>query len=163
MMNTNLLVFILISLINVILSTVKSILTIKASNLVAAIINAIAYAFNAIVMKQIIGFDNTTTITVVFITNLVGVYFSKWLMDFTKKERVWKIEATVDETQSGKLNCMLLEGNIPFTVVPVERSNSDKKYYSFGIYSSTQKESSYIKFLLKETKAKYVVFENRGL
>ena len=162
-MQTNIVVFALLSLVNVVLSTVKSIWTINASNLVAAIINAVAYAFNSIVIKQLVGFDNVTTIVVVLVTNLIGVYFSKWLLDKMKKDRVWKIEATVDETQSGKLNCMLLEGKIPFTVSTVERNDNGNKHYNFGIYSSSQKESAYIKFLLKETKAKYVVFENRGL
>ncbi|MBR6552554.1 MAG: hypothetical protein IKT89_06915, partial [Clostridia bacterium] len=60
-------------MVNVVLSTVKSILTIKASNLTASLINAISYAFNAIVIKQLVGFDTTTTIVVVVVTNFVGV------------------------------------------------------------------------------------------
>ena len=159
----NLLLFIALSLINVVLSTVKSILTIKASNFVASLINAVSYAFNSIVIKQLVGFDTTTTIIVVVVTNFIGVWFGKWLLEKFRKDSLWKIEATVDDTQSGKLSCMLSLRDIPYTVSEVQRNTSKGKYYNFGIYSTTQDESSYIKFLLKETNAKYTVFESRGL
>lgn len=159
----NLLLFFALSLVNVVLSTVKSILTIKASNLTASLINAISYAFNAIVIKQLVGFDTTTTIVVVVVTNFVGVWFGKWLLEVCRKDSLWKIEATVDGNQSGKLSCMLSLKDIPYTVNEVQRNTSEQKYYNFGIYSTSQDESSYIKFLLKETNAKYTVFESRGL
>lgn len=159
----NLLLFFGLSLVNVILSTIKSILTIKASNFSASLINAISYAFNAIVIKQIAIFDTTTTIAVVIVTNFVGVWFSKWLLEKLRKDSLWKIEATVDDTQSGKLSCMLALRDIPYTVSEVQRNTSEQKYYNFGIYSTSQDESSYIKFLLKDTHAKYTVFESRGL
>lgn len=160
---SNLLLFFALSLINVILSTVKSILTIKASNFVASLINAISYAFNAIVIKQLVGFDTTTTIAVVIITNFVGVWFSKWLLEKCRKDSLWKIEVTVDDSQSGKLSCMLDLKNIPFTVSEVRRNSSNQPYFNFEIYSSSQEESNYIRFLLEETKAKYIVLESRGL
>ena len=159
----NLLLFIALSLINVVLSTVKSILTIKASNFVASLINAVSYAFNAIVIKQLVGFDTTTTIVVVIITNFVGVWFGKCLLEKCRKDSLWKIEATVDNTQSGKLSCMLDTQDIPFTVSEVRRNSSNQPYFNFEIYSSSQEESHYIRFLLEETKAKYIVLESRGL
>ena len=159
----SLLLFFALSLINVILSTVKSILTIKASNFVASLINAISYAFNAIVIKQLVDFDTTTTIIVVIITNFVGVWFGKWLLEKCRKDSLWKIEATVDNTQSGKLSCMLDLQDIPFTVSEVRRNSSNQPYFNFEIYSSSQEESHYIRFLLEETKAKYIVLESRGL
>ena len=150
--------FIILSLINVVLSTVKSVLTIKASPLVATIINTISYAFNALVIKQIAGFDMTTTLFVVIITNLIGVYTGRTITDAMRKDRLWKFEATMSYHDASTFKDMLEEQDIPYMQTEVVRKGQN--CVNISVFSSTQEQSSYIKKHMPED-AKMVVFESK--
>lgn len=147
-------VFVVCTLINVMLSTVKSIMTIKASRGVATIMNAVSYGFYTIVVKQLSGFDIMTTFTVTFVANLIGVYFSMWLLDKFKKDRLWKISVTAIREDALSI------------VKELEKHGIGRNYYkvnthkmAIDIFSENQQESAIIKEILGRYKVKYHVEE----
>ena len=85
----NLLLFILISLINVFLHIFRSILVIKATKFKASLANCITYTFSAVVVKFIADVDLWIAITVQASTNFIGCYVGmliyEWYSKFIKK------------------------------------------------------------------------------
>ena len=68
--------YFIISLINVFLHIVRSILVIKANKLIASLSNCICYTFSAIVIKFIAESDLITAIAVQATTNFIGCYLA---------------------------------------------------------------------------------------
>ena len=83
------LVYILISLINVFLHIVRSILVIKSGKFIASLANSICYTFSAIVIKFIAEVDLWIAICVQASTNFIGcwlaMYFCDWFVKRTKE------------------------------------------------------------------------------
>ena len=87
-MDTGVILFIVFQFINVIISTIKSILTVNGSRMTAAVINAVSYTFYAVVTKMLTEQPFEVVIPVTFLTNLIGVYVAKWILDKTRKEKL---------------------------------------------------------------------------
>lgn len=149
-----LMIFFIINLINVILSTCKSILTVKSTRMIATLINATAYGFYALVVKSMGGFDTTTVVVVTIVANLIGVYFSIWLLDTLKKDRLWKISVTALKDDGIKIANELTELEISRNYYEV---NTHKMV--IDIYSENQKESELIKNILDKYTVKYHITE----
>lgn len=147
--------FVIIQLINVVLSTIKSILTVSGSRWTAAIINAISYTFGAVVTKLITEQNVSIVITVTLFTNIIGVYFAKWILDKTKKERLWSIVSTIKSDDKDKIETELLRRGIQFTLVPAANER-----YHVTLFSYSKGESLLIKEVLESVKAKYYITEN---
>lgn len=77
----------LISFINVILHIFRSILVIKSSKLSASFWNCICYTFSAIVIKYIAEVDLMTAIIVQAFTNFFGCYIGMQLADWYIKNK----------------------------------------------------------------------------
>lgn len=78
--------YLIISFINVVLHIFRSILVIKSSKLSASFWNCICYTFSAVVIKFIAEVDLTTAILVQAFTNFFGCYVGMYLADkFTKR------------------------------------------------------------------------------
>lgn len=82
-----LIIYIIISLINVFLHIVRSILVIKSSKLVASTANCICYTFSAIVIKFIAETDLWIAILVQATTNFIGCYLAMWFCDWILEKR----------------------------------------------------------------------------
>lgn len=78
-------IYFLISLINVILHIVRSILVIKSSKIIASLANCICYTFSAIVIKFIAEVDLYIAIVVQATTNFIGCYIAMILSDYILK------------------------------------------------------------------------------
>lgn len=78
-------IYFLISLINVILHIVRSILVIKSNKLIASLANCICYTFSAIVIKFIAEVDLYIAIVVQATTNFIGCYIAMVLSDYILK------------------------------------------------------------------------------
>ena len=75
-------IYIIISLINVFLHIVRSILVIKSSKFIASLANCICYTFSAIVIKFISEVDLWLAITVQATTNFIGCYLAMIFCDW---------------------------------------------------------------------------------
>ena len=157
-MDTTIIIFFIITLVNVILSTVKSILTVKASRKVAALINAIAYGFYAMVVKQMATVSTSTVVIVTVLCNLIGVYFSMWLLEKFKKDVLWKITVIPKIDAADALKAKLIENGLGFNFYPINTKYGSQ--IGFDIFSATQEESKIIKDILQEVgMIKYHILE----
>lgn len=77
-METNILLYIIISLVNVFLHIFRSILVIKSTKLTASLANCVCYTFSAIVIKFISEVDLWVAIAVQASTNFIGCYIAMW-------------------------------------------------------------------------------------
>lgn len=71
-----LIVYIIISFINVFLHITRSIFVIKSGKFIASLMNCICYTFSAIVIKFIAETDIYTAIAVQATTNFIGCYLA---------------------------------------------------------------------------------------
>ena len=116
------------------------------------LINAICYGFYTLVVKQLGAVDYITAVVVTILANIVGVWISYRIMDLFKKDKLWRITATL-KTKKEFEECIekLTKYNIGYT--PIKDTNS------IDIYSYNQKESAIIKNILNNYDYKYFVQE----
>lgn len=157
-----LLVFIVLNIANVIIQTVKSIATVKCGKVSAAVINAVAYGLYTIVTVYLMcELDLYLKAGIVALCNLVGVYVVKLIEEKARKDKLWKIEATVQNliylTDYIKAGCE--KHKIPYSVLNVE--NVD--YVVFNFYCATQEKSRIVKQICDGCNAKYFVSESKTL
>lgn len=153
-MDKNLIIFIILQLFNVILSTIKSVLTVEASAKTASLFSSISYTIGAITTKLLTEQDFFTLIIVTAISNLIGTYIGKLILEKTKKERLWNIMTTVKDDMADILENELLSNDIQF----VRIAAANNRFY-FNIFSSTREESKTIKDLVVKAHGKYSVVE----
>ena len=153
-----LLTFILLNIANVIIQTIKSIATIKCGKTAAAVVNAVAYGLYTIVtVYMLCELPLWWKAGIVALCNLVGVWVVKYFEEKARKDKLWKVEATVDPVHSKNLMDILDSENVPYNYIDV------KKYYIFNIYCATQAESRCVKETLDLCFAKYFVSETKNL
>ena len=159
-MDTKLLIiFVALNVTNVIIQTVKSIATIKCGKTAAALVNAIAYGlYTVVVVYTVCDLPLWLKVGVVSIANLIGVYVVKLGEEKARKDKLWKVEATVSsqyvERLHGDLSAVKLSHNYIANV---------GKYAIFNVYCETQADSSKAKKLLDYYGAKYFVSETKIL
>ena len=159
-MNTQLLItFIILNILNVIIQTVKSIATVKCGKGIAAVVNAVAFGLYTIVTVYLMcELDLYLKAGVVALCNLVGVYVVKWIEEKARKDKLWKVELTVRAEKTEILKRELEELNLPFKYF-----EGIGKYTEFNVYCATQKDSAFVKELVRRHKAKFFVTESKNL
>lgn len=145
----------------VVLNTLKSIWQIKAGKLLASLSSAICYFVYVFVLIFTTtnfgtGFWGDTIIKAIltFVTNFVGVWVSMRLLERLRKDKLWKIEATIKSEYKEQLNTILYH-NVGFNYIPT----FDQTEYVYNIYSKNKEESEFIKECLAKVNAKYTVYE----
>ena len=157
-MNTKLiLIFIALNIINVILQTVKNIVTIKCGKIAAAVVNAIAFGLYTIVtVYMLCDLNLWLKAGIVAGCNLIGVYVVKLLEEKSRKDKLWKVEATVKGTSAyTELN----NNNISCNCLSTNKNNE----YIINCYCPTQADSVIVKTILDKYEAKYFVTESKTL
>ena len=157
-----LLVFIVLNIANVIIQTVKSIATVKCGKVSAAIINAVAYGLYTVVTVYLMcELDLYLKAGIVALCNLVGVYVVKLIEEKARKDKLWKVEATIPNQGIFAENddCLieLKNANIPMNYIDIN------KYILVNCYCATQTESKVVKEILDKYNAKYFVSESKTL
>lgn len=154
-----LIIFTILTAINVIFSTVKSIMTIKSPPAVAALISGLYYGFyNMVLLYTVADFPMWQKIAVTAFCNIIGVYIVKTAEMKMRKDRLWCIQCTVPNEYVDALHYDLKQANIPNNYV-----ENVGAYSLFFIYSYSQKESEKIKPLLNQYQVKYFVAESKTL
>lgn len=153
-------VFVLLNIVNVILQTVKSIATVKCGKWGASIMNAVAYALYTVVVVYMNadGLGIIWKALVIGLANLVGVYVVKYFEEKNRKDKLWKVEATVNKCYRDELNEALTKVNLSHNYI-----DNIGQYTVFNIYCKTQAESISAKHYLDRYKAKYFVSESKTL
>ena len=154
-----LILFVVMNVLNVIIQTVKSICTIKCGKAVAAIVNAVAYGlYTYIVVLTMCDLPLLSKCLIVAGCNFVGVFVVKFIEEKARKDKLWKIEATVFDPYTKSLHCDLTAEEIPCNYIP-----KIGKWSVFNIYCDSQEKSKKVKILLEKYNAKYFVSESKTL
>ena len=157
-----LILFIIMNVLNVVIQTVKSIATIKCGKMGAAVVNAIAYGlYTYIVVLTMCDLPLLAKCIIVALANFVGVYAVKWGEEKARKDKLWKVEATiVNQGFDPKFDDCIIDlknSGIPFNYIDIN------KYLLINIYCETQADSAKAKEILNQHNAKYFVSESKTL
>ena len=154
-----LIIFIVLNIANVIIQTVKSIATIKCGKAVAALVNAVAYGlYTVVTVYMMCELNLGLKALIVALCNLVGVFVVKWAEEKARKDKLWKVEATVLRGYTQSLRADLDKADIPHNYL-----ENVGKYTLFNIFCSTQKQSAKAKEIMAKYEAKYFVTESKIL
>lgn len=152
-------VFLALNVVNVVIQTVKSIVTINGGKMLAAVINAVTffiYTFCVVYMNAD-GLGLVWKALIIGAINFVGVYVVKLIEEKGRKDKLWKVEATVSREVALDLVRKLKANDLPYNYVDIE------KYYLFNVYCATQAQSAKVKEVLNSYDAKYFVSESKTL
>lgn len=152
-------VFLALNVVNVVIQTVKSIVTISGGKMLAAVINAVTffiYTFCVVYMNAD-GLGLVWKALIIGLINFVGVYVVKLIEEKGRKDKLWKVEATVSREVALDLVRKLKANDLPYNYVDIE------KYYLFNVYCATQAQSAKVKEVLNSYNAKYFVSESKTL
>jgi uncharacterized protein YebE (UPF0316 family) len=160
-LSTFLWIFIALNVVNVVIQTVKSIITINGSKWSASIINAVAYGIYTIVVvfMNADGLGLFWKAIIIGLTNLVGVFIVKLIEEKSRKDKLWKVEATIDSYLILDLHRILNEGGIPHSWLDI--GTTDRVL--LNCYCNTKNDSELVKELLDNADAKYFVSESKVL
>lgn len=155
-----LLLFIIANLLNVSLSTAKSIITIKCGALLSAIVSALYYGFYTwVLVLTMCDLGLYQKILVVGLCNLIGVYIVKYIEEKIRKEKLWKIEISIPETEKNSLHYKLDYANIPHNYI-----ENIGKYAIFNIYCYNKNQTATAKEIIsKYVSVKYFVSESKNI
>lgn len=154
-----LITFIILNVINVIIQTVKSLATVKCGKTVAALVNAVAYGlYTWVIVMTNCELSLWLKCIIVGTANLIGVYVVKLIEEKIRKSKIWKVEATVYNSDTNSLHKELTQKEIPHNYI-----ENIGKYTIFNIYCETERESIIAKKILEAYKAKYFVSETKIL
>ena len=155
-----LILFIVLSVVNVILQTFKSLATVKCGKVGAALVNATAYGLYTVVLVYTnADFPLWEKVLVTAVCNLVGVYIVKAIEEKARKDKLWKVETTVNSDDTFKVRLALRDAGLSYSVI----STNTKERSVFNIYCPTKKESEKVKEILGNFDAKYFVTESKSL
>jgi hypothetical protein len=90
--------------------------------------------------------------------NFVGVYVVKLIEEKARKDKLWKVEATILAPLTEDTAKYLKACSIPFSYI-----ENVGKHTIFNIYCRTQDESANVKCMLEDYDAKYFVSESKTL
>ena len=153
-----LILFVVMNVLNVIIQTVKSICTIKCGKTVAAIVNAVAYGlYTYIVVLTMCDLPLLAKCLIVAGCNFVGVWVVKHFEEKARKDKLWKVEATIPVEVAEKVKHDLKANGLPYNYIDIE------KYYLFNVYCENQEQSKVAKVVLDYYNAKYFVSESKSL
>ena len=153
-----LLIFIILNITNVIIQTIKSLVTVKCGKTAAALINAAAYGlYTVVVIYTVCELPLYLKALIVAICNLVGVYVVKLIEERARRDKLWKVEATIPVEIAEKVKHDLRANGLPHNYIDIE------KYYLFNVYCENQEQSKVAKVILDYYNAKYFVSENKSL
>lgn len=157
-----LIIFIIFNVLNVIIQTIKSIATIRCGKWGAAIVNAIAYGlYTYVIIFTMCELPMWLKALIVALANLVGVYVVKLVEEKSRKDKLWKVEATIaNEGLSPEFDDCVIDlrnSGVPMNYIDIN------KYVLINCYCATQKESLKVKEILDKYNAKYFVSESKTL
>lgn len=153
-------VFVVLNIINVVIQTIKSIATIKCGAWSAAVINAVAYGLYTVVVVYMSadGLGLFWKAIIIGVANLLGVYVVKKVEEKNRKDKLWKIEFSVNKGLTLNLHEQLKMCGISHNFI-----ENVGAYTIFNCYCLTQKQSHAVKELLAFYGAKYFVSESKTL
>ena len=154
-MNT-LIIFTVLSILNVIMSTLKSLITIKGNKFSASLVSAIYYGFyNIVLIYTVADFPMWQKVVVTAGCNLIGVFIVKWGEEKARKDKLWLVKVTVPKAEKYALDKELRVADIPHQFYDIT------KYFVFDCYCDTQEQTQKVVELCKAHNGKMFATENK--
>lgn len=156
-MTNTFIIFVILNVLNVIIQTVKSLVTVKCGKWAAALVNAVAYGLYTVVLVYMnCDMPLWEKVIVVGGANLVGVFVVKYFEEKGRKDRLWKIEFSVN---SGYLNDV--KNEIEINEISYNYNNYGKKV-TFTTFAEAQEQTQIIHNIVKKYNAKYFITETKN-
>ena len=149
--------FVVMNIVNVVIQTIKSIATIKCGKVAAAIVNALAYGlYTYIVVLTMCDLPLLAKCLIVAGANFVGVFVVKLFEEKARKDKLWKVEATIPAKHQDAVHFDLKD-------IPHNYIEGVGNYTLFNFYCATQAESAKVRNIINQYEAKYFVSESKTL
>lgn len=145
--------FTLLSIFNVTFSTARSIVTVKGGKVLASLASGGYFAFyNIMLIYTVQNFPLWQKCLITAICNIIGVFLVKLIEEKMRKDRLWKVEATIPTQYIENVDEQLRD--IPHSYIEIS-----SKHTLFNFYCATQKESIQVKEICDQYGAKYFATE----
>lgn len=152
--------FCILNVFNVIIQTIKSIATIKCNKYIAALINAVAYGLYTVVLVYMVcELPLWLKVIVISIANLIGVFIVKICEEKARKDKLWRLDATVHNDRVDILIQLLKQSDLKYSKIKIDGNESGIKCTEFHIYCPESKDTHAAKTALAAVKAKYFITE----
>lgn len=152
--------FILLQTTNVIMQTIKSIATVKCGKTIAAAVNAITFGLYTVVLVYMnCDLSLWAKVIITAATNFIGVWIVKFIEEKMRKDRLWLVQATFSNWCDKFLKRHMETNNISYSSIELR----DGKHIIYNFYCPTQKESEFVRELIKEYHGKYFASESKIL
>lgn len=139
--------FLFVQLINVISSVIKSIILINGTKRQASAVSTISYTIGGFATKMISQQSFVVITIVMVITNLLGTYIGKTIVEKTEKDKYWIYNATlVDCRNLGLIST--LEDKLKFRGIEYTALNAKNNRSVIMIFSNSKAESAMIEDIL---------------
>ena len=149
--------FIVMNVVNVVIQTIKSIATIKCGKTTAALINALAYGlYTYIIVLTNCDLPLLAKCLIVASANFVGVWVVKYFEEKARKDKLWKVEATIPMEWVDAVHFDLKD-------IPHNYIENVGRFALFNFYCATQAESAKVRDIINQYDAKYFVSESKSL
>lgn len=157
-----LIIFLVLSVINVALQTAKSLITIKAGKFPSAIINAITYGVYTVLLVYInCDLNLWAKVLITAGANFIGVYIVKYIEERARKDKIWKIEGIFPVETWQELENELDKRKTEFSYYCEPIFSKNKMLYTF--YAYTQNDTILIHELFDRYKiTKYFITETKN-
>ena len=154
-----LIIFIVLTILNVVIQTIKSIATIKCGKWVAALVNAVAYGLYTYVIffTSSEGLDLHAKALITALANLVGVFVVKYFEEKARKDKLWKLELCSPIVHADDIHNLLKERDIPHNYVEAG------KWVIFNCYCATQADTRTVTDIGKKRECKFSAYESKTL
>ena len=153
-------IFTILSIINVIFSTVRSLATINGGKMLASILNGGYFAFyNIVLIYSVADFSLWQKCLITFTCNVIGVFIVKLIEEKMQKEKLWKVEFTIDNEKINQQSLIneLTANKISSNYIEIGR------YTIFNCFCENKNKSEIVKNIVKKYNAKYFVTESKTL
>lgn len=158
-MNNFLVVFIILSIINVVFSTVRQLVTNGNNKVLAALLSGGYFAFyNVMMIFTVSDFPIWQKCIITFFCNVVGVYTVKWAEEKARKDKLWKVEMAIPKGT----NLAVLKNRIEWCGVPCNYIEVGK-WVMFNCYCERQSQTKAMTAIAKEFNGKISAYESKTL
>ena len=151
-----LIVFTILSIINVMFATYKSLATIKGGVLNASIVSALYYGFyNVVLIYTVADFPLWQKVAITAICNFIGVYTLIYIDYGRRNTKTWIFELTVPADLTDTIHIALNSLGISHNYIA-----NIGKYTIYNCYCPTQRESTLVKTIANNYDIKYFISES---
>lgn len=150
------LLFTILTIVNVIIQTVKSLCTVRCSTLVSASVNAIAYGLYTFVIffTTAGGMSLWLKAVITAVANFFGVYIANYLFNklFARTTR-WKVEVSIPTEYAEEFESLCKKMNLENYVCGYSEG-----WRAYAVFCADKADSENLRFILPD-EAKYNIVE----